>query len=205
MVHSAIVRNLPVNIRAIELIVAEELADTENTILQQVIQIEKGKQLLTHLHTPERSAALRKIFKQLAKQLHPDVNPSLTQEQVQLWHLAKEAYNMGDVEKLKALQVVDEKELLKAEDLLKQLSEKDLLLRLEILSEGIKLLNQEIEQIKLAFPFDMEEQIKDEEWIKEEVAKIEKEIKQLRVYEGDLVLEYESLINGYGGTKPELN
>lgn len=205
MVRSAIARNLPVDANAIELIVAAELANEENNIMQQVFQIEKGKELLSNLHTPERSAELRKIFKQLARQLHPDVNPALTEEQLHLWHIAKEAYEHGDVEKLKALQVVYEKELLKADDLLERLGEKDLLLRMEVLSEGIKLLIHEIEEIQSSFPFDMEEQIKDEEWGKAEVAKIEKDIKELRAYEGDLILEYESLINGYGGTKPELN
>lgn len=205
IVRSAIARNLQVDVNAIELLVAEELAEAEKQIMQQVVEIEKGKELLTHLESPERSAELRKIFKELAKQLHPDVNPELSAEQVKLWHLAKSAYEAGDVEKLKALKVVYEKELLKADDLLAKLSEKDIELRSQVLSQGIRLLNNEIAQIKSSFPFDMEDHIKDEEWVREEVTKIEKEIKELRSFEGELILEFESLINGYGGTKPELN
>jgi hypothetical protein len=205
IVRSAIVHNLPIDANAIDLIVAEELAEVENNILQQAIQIEKSRTLLSNLDTPERSAELRKLFKQLAKQLHPDVNPALTDDQTKLWHLAKDAYEHGDVEKLRALQVVYEKELLQAEDLLEKLSENDLYLRMEILSEGIKLLMKEIEEIKLSFPFDIEDKIKDEDWVKTEVDKIETEIKTLRAYEGELILEYQSLTNGYGGIKPELN
>lgn len=205
MIRSAIARNLPVDVNAIELMVAEELKEAEMAIMQQAIEVEKGKALLTHLESPARSAELRAIFKQLAKQLHPDVNPVLTEEQVRLWHLARDAYERGDVEKLRALKVVYEKELAKADDLIAGLSENDLELRLQILSEGIRLLNNEIAEIRNSFPFDMEDKIKDEEWVKEEVAKIETEIKELRAYEGELILEYESLINGYGGTKPELN
>lgn len=205
MIRSAIVRNLSVDVNAIELIVAEELAETEIKIMQQVAEIEKGKQLLTHLESPQRSAELRVIFRELAKQLHPDVNPLLTPEQVKLWHLTKDAYQRGDVEKLKALKVAYEKELSSTDDLLGKMSEKDLELRLHVLSEGIRLLNDEIAIIKSNFPFDMEDKIKDEEWVRGEVTKIEKEIKELRAYEGELILEYESLINGYGGTKPELN
>ena len=54
MVCRAIIRNLPVDANAIELIVAKELAEAENNIMQQVMQIKNAKQLLTHLHTPER-------------------------------------------------------------------------------------------------------------------------------------------------------
>lgn len=205
IVRSAIARNLPVDLNAIELMVAAELAKAEMEIMQQVVAIEKGKQLLTHLESPERSAELRKIFKDLAKRLHPDVNPGLTAEHINLWHLAKGAYETGDVEKLKALKVVYEKELMNAEDLLANLPEKELELRIQVLTEGIRLLNCEITGIKKDFPFDMEDKIKDDEWVQEEVAKIETEIKELRVFEGELILEYESLINGYGGTKPELN
>jgi hypothetical protein len=205
IVRSAIARNLPVNVGEIELLVSEELQEAEKAIISQVMEVEKGKQLLTNLESPERSAELRQIFRQMAKHLHPDVNQSLSKEQVQLWHLAKDAYQRGDVEKLRALKVVYEKELMKAEDALSRLTDEELGLRLSVLREGIKLLNNEIAEIKSAFPFDMEEQIRDEEWVNEEVGKIETEIKELRAYEGELILEYESLINGYGGTKPELN
>jgi len=205
MVRSAIVRNLPVDLNAIEQIVADELAEATMKIMKQVVEVQKGRELLTHLESPEKSAELRKIFKEMAKQLHPDVNPALTDEQIHLWHLAKEAYESGDVDKLKALKVVYEKELMKADDLLAKLSEKDLELRLQVLSEGIRLLNEEVKCIRNSFPFDIEEQIKDDQWVKEQVAKIETEIKGLRAYEGELFLEYQSLINGYGGTKPELN
>lgn len=205
MVRSAAARNLPIDINAIELIVAEELAEAECKIMLEATQIENSKFLLSNLHTPQKSAELRKIFKQLAKQLHPDVNPALSEVQKNLWHIVKNAYEHGDADQLKALQIVYEKELLNAENLLSQLTDEDISLRMEVLSEGIKLLMKEIESIRSSFPFSMEAQIKDEIWVKSEVEKIEKDVKQLRAYEGDLILEYESLINNYGGTRPELN
>lgn len=205
MVRSAIARGIFVDVNAIELQAANELAEAELQIIQQVEEIEKGKYLLSHLETPQRSAELRKIFKQLAKQLHPDVNPELMPEQINLWHLVKEAYEAGDVEKLKALQVAYSKELNAAESKLEQLSEAEITLKNEVLSEGIKMLNKEIEKIKSEFPFIMEEQIKDEKWVADEVEKIQCSLKQLRSYENELRIEYEALIKEYGGTKSELN
>jgi hypothetical protein len=78
LVRSTITRNLPLDVNAIELLVAAELANAELQLMQQVAQIELSKNLLSHLESPTRSAELRKVFKQLAKQLHPDVNPNLT-------------------------------------------------------------------------------------------------------------------------------
>jgi hypothetical protein len=40
----------------------------------------------------------------------------------------------------------------------------------------------------------VEKQIKDEEWVAEETAKLEEELKQLNNYEQELTLEYEQLI-----------
>lgn len=205
MVRSAIVRNLPLDVNAIELQVAAELADAEYQIMQQVMQVEEGKKLLSHLDTPQRSAELRQIFRLLAKQLHPDVNPELTPEQIQVWLMANDAYKLGDLERLKALQVVYEKEIANTEELLQLLTASQLELRNEVLKEGIKQLQLEVEKIRSVFPFDIEQQIKDEEWVSEQQELIKENIAKLRVFEQELESEFDALINGYGGSKPELN
>lgn len=205
LVRSAIARNVPIDVDAIELLVATELANAELQIMQQTLNIENSKTLLQHLESPNRSADLRRIFKQLAKQLHPDVNADLSMDQQQLWHIVKEAYENGDVEKLKAIQVAYEKELMQGEATLELLSEEAIALKNETLKEGIKLLFAEIETIKNDFPFTIEQQIKDDYWVNEQVEIHTVQIKELRTYEGELILEYEALINNYGGTKPELN
>ena len=205
LVRSAIARGVPIDVNAIELLVATELANAESQIMEQVAIVEGSKYLLSHLDSPSRSVELRNLFRQLAKQLHPDVNGELSPEQQQLWHLVKDAYQYGDLEKLKAIQVAYEKELIKGEKAIENLSEEEISLKNETLKEGIKLLHNEIEGIKKEFPFDVEDKIKDEDWVQGEVEKIEIELKQLRIFEAELILEYETLINGYDGTEPELN
>lgn len=205
IVRSLIVNNQPISEDAIDAVIAGELADFEMKLMQEVAQVEAAKLLLANLDTPQRSAELRTIFRQLAKQLHPDINPELTQGQIELWHKVKAAYNSGDMERLKALQVAYEKELQGTDDLIQKLTEEQLELRNNVLAEGIKVLAKDIEQIREDFPFNIEQQIKDDEWVKERTDEIQKNISALRVYEGELILEFEALINGYGGTKPELN
>lgn len=192
--RSCINQQIPVDITAIELAVAAGLAEAEARIMLESGKIEKAKALLSHLNTPERSGEIRKLYRELAKQLHPDVNTNLTREQVQLWQLVKEAYEHADLEKLKAMRLVYEKELSATTEAVKAIAPEEITLRLQVLKEGIKVLQEQILQIKSQFPFTVEQQIKDEAWVAAETAKLREELKQLDDYEQELTLEYEQLI-----------
>jgi len=194
-VRSCINQNQPIDVTAIEMEVAASLAEAEARIMLESGKIEKASELLSHLDTPERSGDLRKLYRELAKQLHPDVNNDLTQEQVQLWHLVKEAYENGDLEKLKAMRVVYEKELSATSEAETSLTPGELSLRIEVLKEGIKVLQEKILHIKSQFPFTVKHQITDDEWVESETTKLREELNQLDAYEQELTLEYEHLIS----------
>ena len=195
LVQSAINKGNDFVVSEIEIQVAGELANAELKLMSEAAKLESAKQILTNLDTPERSAELRKIFKQMAKQLHPDANPQLTAEQMDIWHLVKDAYESGDVEKLKALQVVYEKELNQLKNGLESLTEAELSLRNNALAEGIRLLNEELKAIRSEFPFTIEQQIKDEEWVIEEATRLKKELEALKEYEKELQQHYLELID----------
>ena len=165
MVQSAINRNVPIDITAIELQVAAELAEAEYRIMQETGKLENAKNLLSNLASPQRSSELRTLYRQFAKQLHPDVNPQLTEEQQQIWHLIQAAYESGDLEKLKAMELIYEKQLKAAGAAVQELTEEELQLKIEILKQGCIVLNEQVQQIKSEFPFTIEAQIKDEEWV----------------------------------------
>lgn len=194
LVRAAINQNKEIDITEIELQVAAELAEAEFRIMKEVAKLENSKTLLSNLDSPERSSELRNLYKQFAKQLHPDVNNKLTEEQINLWYLVKEAYETGDLEKLKALQVVYEKELTAAGKQIAELTGEEISLRMEILKEGIKVLHEQILQIRSEFPFTMEQQIKDEEWVSEQSIEIKEELRKLLEYEKELTLDYQQII-----------
>jgi hypothetical protein len=195
LIHASINQNKSVDINEIELKVAAELAEAELKIMSEVVKLENSKNLLSNLESPERSAELRKFYKQLAQQLHPDVNNALTEEQKGLWLMVKEAYEIGDLEKLKAIQVVYEKELTVVKNTISELTEEQITLKNEVLKGGVKVLNEQIKQIKAEFPFTIEMQIKDEEWVSNQGAALKKELNKLVQYEDELTLQYRQLIS----------
>ena len=195
LVHAAINLEEPIYINEIEMQVAAELAEAERRIMNEVAKLEDSKELLSNLGSPEHSAELRKIYKQLAKQLHPDVNDNLTGEQKNLWHLVKAAYETGDLEKLKAMQVVYEKELMAAGNKIAELSGEEITLKIEVLKEGIKVMNEQLLKIRSEFPFTIEAQIKDEEWVSGQTQELKKELHKLQDYESELTLQYQQIIS----------
>lgn len=194
---SAINQDKPVDVHEIEIQVSLELAEVELHIMKEITKLENSKYLLSHLESPERSAELRKIYKQYAKQLHPDVNDNLTEEQISLWHLVKEAYETGDLEKLKALKLVYEKELTARESKIEQFTEEQLALKIEVLKEGIRVLNDQLIAIRNEFPFTIESEIKDDEWVGLRREELINEHEKLEVYESDLTLQYQNIIRAY--------
>jgi hypothetical protein len=195
LVQASINRNEEIDINDVELAVAAELADAELRIMKEVTKVEYAQQLLSNLDTPERSNELRKLFRKLAKQLHPDVNSSLSEQQVELWHKILAAYNTGDVEKMKALEVVYENEITSAAKQLEDLSLDELATRVEVLKQGIRCIEAEISKLRQEFPFNVEKQIKDEEWVNKELERIHAELEDLRSYEEELTAKYQQLIS----------
>lgn len=194
LLRSLINQNKHVDILGIEMQVAEELANAEYIIMQEVVKLENSKNLLSNLTSPEHSAELRKLYRQFAKQLHPDLNQDLSDEQINLWLIVKDAYKNGDVEKLKALKLVYEDELTKIESKIDDYSEEEITLKIEVLKEGIKVLSEQVLEIKKEFPFTFESQIKDDEWVLKEQEKLIAELQKLKDYEEELTHDYHKII-----------
>jgi uncharacterized small protein (DUF1192 family) len=197
LTHQFINKNEQPDFIFIELQIAGELANAEANIIQQTNEIFKAKILLTHLESPERSAELRKIFRTVAKQLHPDINFNLTEEQLQIWYRMKDAYHTGDLERLKALQVVYENQINEKRNA-NETGEEEIILQNTTLKEGITLLEEEIEKLKQQFPFNIQDKINNEEWVVQQQELLKNEIEKLKQYEKELQTEYEKLMNIYG-------
>ena len=58
--------------------------------------------------TGPNNARLKQCYRALARRLHPDANPNLSDEQKRMWHQAQEALGRGDLEMMEALLVMCE-------------------------------------------------------------------------------------------------
>lgn len=192
MIRSALNAGKEVDLLEIGLQVAMELTVAEAKIFEETAKLESAKGLLNHLDTPERCAELRKLYKQLAKKLHPDVNHDMSADLIELWHLVKNAYESGDLDKLKAISIVYDNELNRSESA--PPTEEQLLLQIALMKEGIRLLQEEIRIIRNEFPFNIEQQIKDDDWVIGEQEKMEAEFIKLKEYEVELEEQYQQLI-----------
>jgi hypothetical protein len=184
---------------AIEDLVSEELILIQVQINFQVDVVRQSKEMLSHLSSPTKSAELRKLYRVMARQLHPDINPNLTEAQSNLWHQVRNAYETGDLDRLKALQIVYEKELNGFESMKDQMTEEELLLKVSILKEGIKVLDEQILAIRSEFPFTVQDQIKDDVWVAEKVEEIRKSIEEHKVLHDELETDFMNMIKSFDG------
>jgi len=116
---------------------------------------------------------MKKIYRELAKKFHPDLNPDWQEEARYFWQRIVEAYGNNDLKELKTLELLSrdfekEEKVLSTMELLK----KDC----ESLKEKIKEMINEIAQVKKGFPFNIEDKLLDDEWVKEQNRLIEDQV-----------------------------
>jgi len=120
----------------------------------------------TKLLTEQESIEFKKLYYSLAKKLHPDLNPEQKPEDMSFWHNVSEAYQNGDLEKLRLLNDILDSDKPAIENV-KTLYE-ELLARNERLVAGIKKLMSKIDFIKDEFPLNVKECLDDEKWVTEQ-------------------------------------
>jgi hypothetical protein len=188
MMQAAINRNEEINLPFIEMMVEMEMQKQTEKIGIEVAKLSNSKNLLANLDSPKRSAELRKIFREMAKALHPDINPDLPESGKNLWNAALLAYESGDLESLKALSLLVSTIKNNGENFT---DENALLTQINLLKEGISYLLSEISTIRETFPFTIEKQINDDVWVNEKRDTIKKGIEEVSSQK----LEYEKSIS----------
>lgn len=196
--HKAMNRNDIPNFEEIEFRVKSMTQEAYKEIHQEKEKVAFGKEILSNLSSPEESAEMKKIFRNIAKTLHPDVNPNLTTEQQEIWHMFYSAYKSGDLDKLKALEVVYADEIKKSQDQNNEISEEDILLQTAMLKQGIIELEEQIKQLESEFPFNIADQIRDDEWVEEQQKLLNIEIEELQKMVMEKQEIYELIKETYG-------
>jgi len=118
---------------------------------------------------------MKKIYRELAKRFHSDLNPDWQEEARHFWHRIVEAYGNNDLKELKTLQLLSrdfgkEEKVLSTMELLK----KDC----ESLKQKIKEMINDIAHVKKGFPFNIEENLHDDGWVEEQNRLIEEQVSE---------------------------
>lgn len=163
----------------------EEVLNTEFTEYQKLLdeQINKMTDALkrskSDILSDEESKELKKLYRKIVKALHPDINPDISNAQVNLFEQAVQAYKNGDLGTLRIIaEMVCNNPLPEQhKDAFTQLTkEKE---RLQNLLNSIR---DSIEKIKSTYPYTMKEILENEdktEQKRQELESILREYKEL--------------------------
>lgn len=154
-------------------------------------QIDKMNEALERRKCPvlseEESGELKKLYRTIVKGLHPDLNPDVSEEQIQLFNNAVTAYKNGDLNSLKIInELVDDNKLPEQmKDAMTQLLEER-----ERLQGLLKNIKDDIEKIKSSYPYTLKAIVESEE----KTEQLRRELEHLLEQYNELIEVYKSII-----------
>ena len=159
----------------------EETLDTEFSEYQKQLdeQIDKMNDALkrskAEVLSDEDNKKLKKLYRKIVKALHPDINPDVSEAQVNLFDNAVQAYKNGDLNTLRIIgEMVGNSPLPEQhKDALTQLNEEK-----ERLQHLLKAIRDSIVQIKSEYPYTIKEIIEDEEQTEQKKKELENILSQ---------------------------
>lgn len=123
----------------------------------------------------EDNKELKKLYRKIVKALHPDINPDVSQAQVQLFDNAVSAYKSGDLGTLRIIgEMVGNNPLPEQhKDAMTQLVEER-----ERLQGLLKSIRESIDNIKSEYPYTMKDILEDTEKTEQKKQELEKILEQ---------------------------
>ena len=170
-------RQEKVNLEEIETALDEEFAEYMEKLEEQMgrmneaLNRSKGKML-----TEKETLEMKKLYRIIVKELHPDLHPDISEEKLELFYNAVMAYENGDLARMKIICLMAEDPALPdpGEDKLAFF-----MAERERLAELLQSVKADIEQIKSEYPYTMKELVNSPEKTKERKAELDEEIDQL--------------------------
>lgn len=169
-------RQEKVIISAIEGTLNSEFAEYQKQLNEQIDKMNDAlKRSKAEVLTNEENKELKKLYRKIVKALHPDINPDVSETQVNLFDNAVQAYKNGDLNTLRIIgEMVGNRPLPEQhKDALTQLNEEK-----ERLQNLLKAIRDSIEQIKSEYPYTMKEIIEDEEQTEQKKKELENILSQ---------------------------
>lgn len=106
LVQAAINSGQEVDYEEIHAILEAEFAEWQARIDSEIDELINCWGMLEFVLDPAKTRALRRIYRTLARRLHPDLNPEQSPARAELWHRVTAAYQLQDLEELEALELL---------------------------------------------------------------------------------------------------
>lgn len=159
----------------------EETLDNEFAAYQQQLdeQIDKMNNALersrSEVLTDEEHKELKKLYRQIVKSLHPDINPDVSSAQITLFENAVNAYKNGDLPTLRIIGSMVGGDSLPEQhtDAMAQLAGEK-----KRLQSAVESVRDSIEKIKSEYPYTLKDIIDDEEKTEQKRLELEKILEQ---------------------------
>ena len=177
MIQSFLNKDLQYNIKSIDEQLDFEYKEYTEKLIQKQKEIEEArikKSNRGRLLTVEEAEELRKLYLEIVKKLHPDINPELTEEQHGHYIDAVNAYKNGDLSEIRIIFMLLERTSVNKkykEDTLEKLKER----KKSLLIESEHLMS-EIDKIKESYPYNIKELICNKDKIKYVVDELTKKL-----------------------------
>lgn len=191
LVQAALNRGGKPDMVQIQAQVQEEQVLWEKKINEAAAKLQTAEHRLAHLLPDEQNAELKKLYYQLVKQLHPDLNPDQTAGDKLLWQQVQDAYDAGDLEKLRALSLLlnNPKPPENTADALEKLQTEH-----AMLEKRVEEMEAKIESLESQPPFTLRDDLENEVWIAMKRTTIEKETEPLQAQAAALEKHLETLV-----------
>ncbi|MGN1169962.1 MAG: coiled-coil domain-containing protein [Acutalibacteraceae bacterium] len=169
-------RQEKVVVSAIEETLDNEFAEYQKQLNEQIDKMNNAlERSRSEIMTDEEHKELKKLYRQIVKSLHPDINPDVSSAQITLFENAVSAYKNGDLPTLRIIGSMVGGDSLPEQhtDAMAQLAEEKK--RLQSAAESVR---DSIEKIKSEYPYTLKDIIDDEEKTEQKRLELEKILEQ---------------------------
>lgn len=150
----------------VDLLIVEQTLDTEFADYKKILneKIDKMNEAIEYSNldelTSQQSKELKKLYRNIVKNLHPDINPNVTSEQLRLLENAITAYKNGNIATLQMINAMlsDSDISENTQDVMSALTEEK-----ERLESMLLNVRKGIDKIKSSYPYTVKDLVTDSE------------------------------------------
>ena len=175
LIQAAVNRQESIEEDEIEKKLDDEFQEWYEKIEEQYRKVKEAEDRLKCLMSDEDNAEFNKLYRKLVFKLHPDLNPNRSKDEENLWHRVQLAYEGGDLDEMRSLEIIIDAQ----HETIELPSSKDVLQkRKEKLTNQIQKIINNMSELEQKFPFNIIDQLADNNWINTKIEEIQEQINQ---------------------------